>query len=67
MIVVATLLAARMTFPRKDSGFVAVFAWAFAGIAMNKAGRPLVAGLAWVAAALAAGVAIYSLVLRSQF
>jgi hypothetical protein len=67
MIVVATLLAAWMTFPRKDSAFVAVFAWAFAGIAIKQAGTPLVAGVAWVAAALAVGMVIYSLVLRSKF
>lgn len=66
MIVVATLLGGLMTFRRKDSGFVAVLAWAFAGIAIKQAGEPLVAGVAWAAAALALGMMIYSLVLRSR-
>ena len=66
MIVVATLLGGLMTFRRKDSGFVAVLAWAFAGIAIKQAGEPLVAGVAWAAAALALGMMIYSLVLRRR-
>lgn len=63
MIVVATLLAAWMTFSRKDTGFVAVFVWAFAGIAVKQAGTPLVANVASVSAALAAGLLVYGLFL----
>lgn len=66
MIVIATLLTAWMTFARRDGAFVAVFVWAFAGIAVKQAGTPLVAGVAWIAAALAMGMVIYSLVLRNR-
>lgn len=66
MIVVATVLAVWMTFSRSDAGFVAVFAWAFAGIAIKQADTPLVAGVAWAAAVLAIGMVIYSLVVRSR-
>lgn len=66
MIVVATLLGVWMTVSRKDAGFVGVLAWAFAGIAVKQASEPLVAGVAWTAAAFALGMMIYSLVLRNR-
>jgi hypothetical protein len=62
MIAVAAVLGILMTFTRRDSGYVFVLAWAFAGIAIKQADQLLVANVAWVAAALALGMAIFSIV-----
>lgn len=66
MIVVATLLGALMTVLRRDSGYVFVLAWAFAGIGVKQAAAPLVANTAWAAAILMLGLAIFSIVQRRR-
>jgi hypothetical protein len=40
--VVASLIGVLMTLSRKDSGYLFVFVWAFAGIAVKQAVEPLV-------------------------
>src|SRR5512139_2666553 len=66
MIVIASLLGALMTVIRRDSGYVFVLAWAFAGIGVNQADAPLVANTAWAAAILMLGLAIFSIVQRRR-
>ena len=66
MIVVASLLGALMTVLRRDSGYVFVLAWAFAGIGVKQAAAPLVANTAWAAAILMLGLAIFSIVQRRR-
>lgn len=66
MIAVASVLGVLMTFSRRDSGYVFVLAWAFAGIAVKQAAEPLVANAAWVAAALAFGLAVFSIIQRRR-
>jgi len=43
MLVVASLIGIMMALSRKDSGYLFVFVWAFAGIAVKQAVEPLVA------------------------
>ncbi|MFZ1041313.1 MAG: tryptophan-rich sensory protein [Anaerolineales bacterium] len=64
MLVVASLLGILIAFTRRDSGYLFVFVWAFAGIAVKQAAAPLVASSAWVAVLIALGLAIFSLVRR---
>lgn len=64
MLVVASLLGLAMALTRRDAGFLFVFVWAFAGIALKQAAAPLVAYSAWAATILALGLAIYSLARR---
>jgi hypothetical protein len=64
MLAVASLVGALMAFRRQDAGYLVVFVWAFAGIAVKQADTPLVAYAAWMAAVIAAGLAIYSLIWR---
>ena len=66
MLGVASLLGLLMALSRKDSGYLFVFAWAFAGIAVKQAAEPLVANSAWVAALLALGLAVFSIVQRRR-
>lgn len=66
MLAVASVLGALMAFRRRDAGFLLVFVWAFAGIAIEQAGTPLVANSAWVATAIALGLAVYSIVQRRR-
>ena len=66
MIVVASLLGALMTVLRRDSGYVFVLAWAFAGIGVKQADAPLVANTAWAAAILMLGLAIFSIIQRRR-
>lgn len=66
MLAVASAVGALMAFYRRDAGYLFVFAWAFAGIAVKLAVEPLVANSAWVATAIAFGLAIYSIVQRRQ-
>lgn len=66
MIVVASVLGILMTFSRRDSGYVFVLAWAFAGIAVKQAAEPLVANAAWTAAAFTLGLALFSIVQRRR-
>lgn len=66
MIVVASVLGILMTFSRRDSGYVFVLAWSFAGIAVKQAAEPLVANAAWAAAAFALGLAVFNIVQRRR-
>jgi hypothetical protein len=66
MIVIASVLGTLMTFLRRDSGYAFVLAWAFAGIGVNQAGEALVSNAAWTAAALALGLAIFSIIQRRR-
>ena len=66
MIAIASVLGLLMTITRRDSGYVFVLAWAFAGIAVKHAGVPLVANAAWGGAVLALGLAIYSIIARRR-
>ena len=64
MLGVASLLGLAMALTRRDVGYLAVLVWAFAGIAVKQSPAPMVATSAWTAAALMAGLAIFSLVRR---
>ena len=64
MLVVASLIGVMMALSRKDSGYLFVFIWAFAGIAVKQAVEPLVAITAWVATVTMFGFAIYYIVQR---
>lgn len=66
MIVVASLLGALMTVLRRDSGYVLVLAWAFAGIAVKQSAVLLVSTTAWAAAILMLGLAVFSIVWRRR-
>ncbi len=66
MIVIASLLGALMTVLRRDSAYVFVLAWSFAGIGVKQAAAPLVATTAWAAAILMLGLAIFSIVQRRR-
>ena len=66
MIVVASLLGALMTVLRRDSAYVFVLAWSFAGIGVKQAAAPLVATTAWAAAVLMLGLAVFSIVQRRR-
>jgi hypothetical protein len=66
MISIASVLGILMTLTRRDSGYVFVLAWSFAGIALKQAGVPLVANAAWGAAVLALGLAISSIIIRRR-
>jgi translocator protein len=47
-----------MALTRRDAGYLAVFVWAFAGIAVKQAAVPAVSIAAWVAAALVAAALV---------
>jgi hypothetical protein len=64
MLAVASLVGLGMALNRQDAGYLFVFVWAFAGIALKQAATPLVAYSAWGATAVALGLAVYSLVRR---
>ncbi|HCK66002.1 MAG TPA: tryptophan-rich sensory protein [Anaerolineae bacterium] len=66
MLIIASALGFVMTFTRRDSGYVFVLAWSFAGIAVKQANESLVANTAWVVAVIMLGLAIYSIVQRRQ-
>ena len=66
MIVIASVLGVLMTLTRRDSGYVFVLAWSFAGIALKQADVPLVANAAWGAVILALGLAAYSIIARRR-
>ncbi len=61
LLAVAVGLAAVVTLVRKDAVYDLVLVWAFTGIAVKHAGEPLVSPGAWVAAALAGGMAVTAL------
>jgi hypothetical protein len=64
MLGVAGLLGLGMALSRRDAGFLFVFVWAFAGIALKQAAAPLVAYSAWAASVFALGLAAFSLMRR---
>lgn len=66
MIAVASLLGVLMALTRRDAGYLFVLVWSFIGIAVKQAEFPLVANSAWAAAALAGGLAIYSMIQRRR-
>jgi len=66
MLTVASLLGLWMALTRRDSGYLFVFVWAFAGIAIKQAAAPLVTYSAWVAALIALGLAIYTIFQRRR-
>jgi len=66
MLVVASLVGVLMAISRKDSGYLFVFVWAFAGIAVKQSAEPLVANAAWVATIIMFGFALYSIIQRRR-
>jgi len=66
MLIVASLVGLMMALMRRDSGYLFVFVWAFAGIALKQAAAPLVANSAWVAVVVALGLAIYAVLQRRR-
>ena len=66
MLGVASLVGLSMALTRWDAGYLFVFVWAFAGIAVKQAPEPLVANSAWAASILALLLAVFSLVRRRQ-
>jgi hypothetical protein len=66
MLIVACLPGLLITLTRRDSGYVFVLAWSFAGIALKQADTALVANSAWAAAVFALGLAAYSMIQRRR-
>ena len=66
MLLVASLVGVMMALTRRDSAYLFVFAWSFAGIAVKQAAVPMVAYAAWAAAVVALGLAIYSIIARRR-
>ena len=64
MLIAASLLGILMALTRRDSGYLFVFVWSFAGIAVMQSAAPLVANSAWVATPVALGLAVYAIVQR---
>jgi hypothetical protein len=64
MLAVAVLIAVWMTFSRQDAPYVAVLAWAFAGIGVKFAGVSIVSTAGYVAAILAGVLLLIALGLR---
>ncbi len=66
MLAAAVLIAAAMSFTRRDIAFLAVLVWAFVGIAVKQAGTPAVVYAAYSAAAVVALLAVAGPVLRGR-
>jgi hypothetical protein len=66
MLAVASLLGLAMALTRRDSAYLIVLVWSFAGIGVKQAGAPLVANSAWLAAGFALALAVYALVQRQR-
>jgi hypothetical protein len=66
MLAVASIVGLLMTLTRRDSAYTFVFVWSFIGIAVKQAAEPLVATSAWIAAVVALGLAVYSIVQRRR-
>ena len=58
MLAVASLIGLGMAMTRRDSGYLLVLVWAFAGIAVAQSRAPLVVTAAWTAAAVALALAL---------
>jgi hypothetical protein len=65
MLAVAAGVGALVAYRRHDLIYLSVLAWAFVGIAFEHAGTPPVAPAAWIAVAVAFGLAMYALVWRA--
>jgi hypothetical protein len=61
MLAIATLLAALVSFTRRDSAFLLVLIWAFAGIGVKQADTAVVANAAWTATGLVALILVVGL------
>jgi translocator protein len=61
LLAVGVALAAALTYTRRDAAYDLVLAWAFIGIAVRQAATPLVVVSAYVAAGLAAILALWAL------
>jgi benzodiazapine receptor len=66
MLIVASLVGLVMALTRRDSAYLFVLIWSFAGIAVKQAAVPMVAYAAWIAALVALGLAVYSIVQRRR-
>jgi benzodiazapine receptor len=66
MLAVASVLGLLMAITRRDAGYLLVFVWAFAGIAVKQSDATLVVNAAWAAAMFALALAIYSLSRKRQ-
>ena len=66
MLLVASLVGVMMALTRRDSAYLFVFAWSFAGIALKQAAVPMVAYTAWAATVVALGLAVYSIIVRRR-
>lgn len=66
MLAVASVVGILMTLTRRDSAYTFVFVWSFVGIAVKQAAEPLVANSAWIAAVVALGLAVYSIIQRRR-
>ncbi len=64
MLGVASLLGLAMALNRRDAGYLLVLVWAFTGIAVKQTSAPVVVTSAWVASALMAALALFSLLRR---
>lgn len=62
MLVIASLLGLLMALTRRDIGYVAVLAWAFAGIAVKQTSAPTVVTSAWIVAVLMLGLILYNVI-----
>lgn len=66
LLVVASAVGLGMALTRRDSGYLLVFVWSFAGIAVKQASAPLVAYSAWAAALVALGLAVFAFLQRRR-
>jgi benzodiazapine receptor len=66
MLLVASLVGVLMALTRRDAAYLFVLVWSFAGIAVKQAAVPMVAYTAWAAAAVALGLAVYSIIARGN-
>jgi hypothetical protein len=66
LLLVASLVGLLMALTRRDAAYLFVLVWSFAGIAVKQAATPMVAYTAWAAAAVALGLAVYSIVARRR-
>lgn len=64
MLGVASLLGLAMALNRRDAGYLLVLVWAFIGIAVKQTSAPVVVTSAWMASALMAALALFSLLRR---
>jgi hypothetical protein len=62
LLIIASLIGLLMALTRRDSGYLFVFVWAFAGIAIKQSAAPWVAYSAWIATLVALALAIYAII-----